>query len=105
MKKIDMLLFYSPCRTHTVVAQFGRLVRRVPALQDHFEFFRLISRATTLKPLRFYHSASQRRGRLEVLRGKIVFAQGFAKTIEYLKWLSFRMKSFASTTLKTVKSI
>jgi hypothetical protein len=39
------------------------------------------------------------------LGGEIVFAQGFAKMIEYLKWFSFCMKSFASATLKTVKSI
>src|ERR1700756_4308512 len=100
-----MLFLHAPGRADAVVAQFRGFVCGVPALKDHFKLLRRVRCCICLKPLRFYQSAAQWRWRLEVLRGKIVFAQGFAKMIEYLEWLSIWMKSFASAALKTARSI
>src|SRR5579862_3485522 len=105
MKEIDVLFFYSPGRTHAVVAQLGGFVACVPTLQDHFELFRCISCGVSLEPRRFHKSTAQRGGKLLVLARKIEWPKGFAKMVEYLEWLSLWMKSFASATLKASSSI
>src|SRR5271155_4045419 len=72
----EVLAAHSPSRAHREIAEFRRLVGGVPALHDAVEALRSLALAVALEPFGFHHAAAQWRGRLLILSGEVVFADG-----------------------------
>ena len=65
---------HTPGRTHAVVAEFRRLVRGIPALDDLAEAVRALTRFIILEPSGFDHGAAERRRVLLILGREVVLA-------------------------------
>src|SRR6202035_820286 len=76
------LPFDPPGRAHAEIAELGRLVGGVPALDDVVEALRPFVLAIALEPLHLHEAAAQWGGGLLILAGEIVFPDGAADPLE-----------------------
>src|SRR6266446_1752837 len=84
----EILASDPPGRADTEVAELGRLVGGVPALDDAVEALRPFVLTVALEPLHLDQTAAQGGGRLLILAGEIVFANSPANALEGLERLA-----------------
>jgi hypothetical protein len=87
----EILASDPPGRADTEVAELGRLVGGVPALDDAVEALRPFVLTVALEPLHLDQTAAQGGGRLLILAGEIVFANSPANALEGLERLALGM--------------
>jgi hypothetical protein len=86
-----------PASAHAEIAELGRLVGGVPALQDALEGGGQLVRRIAPEPGRLDEAAAQWGGCLLVLAGEIVFADRAADMLEHRTRLAFRVQRLAAS--------
>src|SRR5271168_2467625 len=80
-------------RAHREIAELRGLVGGVPALDDAVEALRQVVLAIALEPFLLDQATAQRRRRLLILAGKVVFADRPPNAVEGFEWLALGCKA------------
>jgi hypothetical protein len=85
----------APAGADAEIREFARLVGGVPALHDALEGGRQLVRPVAPEPVRLDHAAAERRRRLLVLAGEVIFADRAPDPREYRQTLARRVQRLA----------
>src|SRR5271168_242580 len=89
----EVLAVCSPSRAHREIAELARLVGGVPALDDAVEALGQVVLSIALEPFLLDQATAQRRRRLLILAGKVVFADRPPDAVEGFEWLALGCKA------------